>query len=214
MTANPGRQIKILIVDDHASVRAGIRNLLQAAEDMIVIEEGANGMEALDLAKKRRPDIILLDIELPDLRGDAVMRRIRNAQPEIKVLAVTSYGDAEYVRSMLENGAAGYITKDEAPAKLVEAIRSIIYRGKSWFSPELLKKSDLSPPKVQDLTLQETRILRQLLLNKSELEIGEALDLEERRVVNYLHLLMKKFNVESLPALRLIAEDLLGPAQH
>ena len=118
--------IRVLIVDDHSGVRTGIKNLLQSAKDMVIVGEGGNGAEAIELAAMKKPDILLLDIELPDQRGDAVMRHIHNTQPNMKVLAVSSYSDRDYILGMLENGASGYITKDEAPAMLVEAIRSII----------------------------------------------------------------------------------------
>ena len=123
--------IRVLIVDDHSGVRRGIRNLLQAAKDMIIVGEGGNGAEAIELAATRNPDILLLDIELPDQRGDAVMRHIHKVQPNMKVLAVSSYSDRDYILGMLENGASGYITKDEAPMMLLDAIRSIIHKGKS-----------------------------------------------------------------------------------
>src|SRR5512140_1194638 len=126
LSLDMSRKIRVLIVDDHAGVRAGIRSLLLAAADMIVIEEGTNGHEATTLTHSHRPDIVLLAIEMPGLRGDMVARWIHDTLPAIKVLAVTSYNDTEYVKSMLENGVAGYITKDQAPAILLEAIRSII----------------------------------------------------------------------------------------
>src|SRR5512133_3303585 len=84
------KQIKVLIVDDHSGVRAGIKNLLQAAQDMVVVGEGANGAQAIELAASKAPDIMLLDIELPDQRGDVVMRHIHKTQPNLKVLAVSS----------------------------------------------------------------------------------------------------------------------------
>src|SRR5688500_852985 len=84
-TFMPEKQIRVLIVDDHSGVRRGIKNLLQAAKDMIVVGEGGNGAEAIELANTRNPDILLLDIELPDQRGDAVMRHIHNTQPGMKV---------------------------------------------------------------------------------------------------------------------------------
>src|SRR5512138_2248419 len=125
------KQIKVLIVDDHPGVRVGIKRLLQTAEDMVVVGEGVNGAEAIELVATQTSDILLLDIELPDQRGDAVMRHIHNTYPDMKVLAVSSYSDRDYILGMLENGASGYITKDEAPMMLLDAIRSIIRNGQS-----------------------------------------------------------------------------------
>ncbi len=131
--------IRVVIVDDHAGVRAGIRNLLLSAQDMIVVGEGANGAEAIQLAETEKPDVMLLDVELPILRGDEVVRRIRSSQPEVKVLAVSSHDDRLFIQGMLENGAAGYITKDEAPNLLIEAIYSVLTSEKRWISPHVAK---------------------------------------------------------------------------
>ena len=128
------KPIRVLIVDDHSGVRRGIKNLLQAAKDMIVVGEGGNGAEAIELATTRNPDILLLDIELPDQRGDAVMRHIHNVQPDMKVLAVSSYSDRDYILGMLENGASGYITKDEAPMMLLDAIRTMQFPAGEAYS--------------------------------------------------------------------------------
>jgi DNA-binding NarL/FixJ family response regulator len=131
--------IRVVIIEDHPGVRAGIKRLLVAANDIVVIGEGENGKEALELAHTVTPDILLLDVELPELRGDEVARIIRDTETDVKILAVSSYNDRMHVRGMMENGASGYITKDEAPELLVEAVRSV-YEGQStWMSPRALK---------------------------------------------------------------------------
>ena len=203
-------QIKVVIVDDHAGVRTGIKNLLQTAKDMVVVGEGANGAEALELVDTRNPDILLLDIELPDQRGDRVMRRIHDKQPDMKVLAVSSYSDRDYILGMLENGASGYITKDEAPMMLLDAIRSIIQNGKSWFSPRALKQSGIPSVEEQTLTKREVEILQQLVLDRSTEEIAAFLNMNVEQVDKYLKLLMRKFETESLVALKHIARRILS----
>jgi DNA-binding NarL/FixJ family response regulator len=212
MTQILDRQIKVLIVDDHPIVRTAIRSLLRSAADIQVVDEGANGQQAIELAKRERPDLILLDIELPDLRGDAVLRKIRELKLDTRVLAVTSYSDREYLLSMLENGASGYITKDEVPAKLLEAIRTIVYAGRSWFSPQVIKSGRSAPPEEQTLTELEIKILRQLIRGRSQTEIARALELQEARVAKFLGILMMKYDVDSLAALKYIAERVLGAA--
>src|SRR5919106_500399 len=204
------KQIRVLIVDDHSGVRRGIKNLLQAAKDMIVVGEGGNGAEAIELATTRKPDILLLDIELPDQRGDAVMRHIHNMQPGMKVLAVSSYSDRDYILGMLENGASGYITKDEAPMMLLDAIRSIINKGKSWFSPRALRHSGMPSVEEQALTKREVEILEQLVLDRSVDEIAAFLSMSEEQVERYLKLLIRKFETESLISLRRIASRILA----
>ena len=204
------KQIRVLIVDDHAGVRTGIKNLLQTAKDMVVVGEGGNGAEAIELAATKHPDILLLDIELPDQRGDAVMRHIHGTQPDMKVLAVSSYSDRDYILGMLENGAAGYITKDEAPMMLVEAIRSIINKGKNWFSPRAIKNSGMPSIEEQTLTKREVEILQQLVLDRSAEEIAASLNMDVEQVNKYLKLLIKKFESESLDSLKLIAARILS----
>jgi DNA-binding NarL/FixJ family response regulator len=128
-------QIRVVIVDDHPGVRAGIRYLLVNAKDIDVVGEGANGVEAVQLASTHKPDVMLLDVELPLLRGDEAVRLIRGKHPEVKVLAVSSYSDRQYIQEMMANGAAGYITKDEVPELLLEAVRSIYNENHIWLSP-------------------------------------------------------------------------------
>jgi DNA-binding NarL/FixJ family response regulator len=132
-------QIRVVIVDDHPGVRAGIRRLLITAKDILVVGEGANGLEAIQLAESHVPDVMLLDVELPIVRGDEVVRKIRDTQPGVKVLAVSSYNERLYVQGMLENGASGYITKDEAPELLLEAVRRVSAGNSKWISPRALK---------------------------------------------------------------------------
>lgn len=204
------KQIRVLIVDDHAGVRTGIKNLLRTAKDMVVVGEGGNGAEAIELVASKDPDILLLDIELPDQRGDIVMRRIHDVQPDMKVLAVSSYSDRDYILGMLENGASGYITKDEAPMMLLDAIRSIIRNGKSWFSPRALRQSGIPSVEEQTLTKREIEILEQLIHDRPPKEIAGFINMNVEQVEKYLKLLMKKFETESLTALKHIAQRILS----
>src|SRR5690349_20381310 len=204
------QKIKVLVVDDHSGVRAGIKNLLQSAKDMVIVGEGGNAAEAIELAATWKPDILLLDIELPDQRGDAVMRHIHNTQPETKVLAVSSYSDRDYILGMLENGASGYITKDEAPMMLLDAIRSIINKGISWFSPRAVKNSGLPSIEEQTLTKREVEILQQLILDRPSDQIASFLNMSVEQVEKYLTLLMRKFETDSRVALKQIASRILS----
>ena len=204
------KPIKVLIVDDHSGVRRGIKNLLQSAKDMVIVGEGGNGAEAIELAATKNPDILLLDIELPDQRGDAVMRHIHTVQPDMKVLAVSSYSDRDYILGMLENGASGYITKDEAPMMLLDAIRSIIRKGISWFSPRAIKNSGLPSIEEQTLTKREVEILQQLVLNQPADQIALFLNMSVEQVEKYLKLLMRKFETDSLVSLKQIAGRILS----
>ena len=210
ITLMKDKQIKVLIVDDHSGVRTGIKNLLQTAKDIVVVGEGGNGAEAIELAATKNPDILLLDIELPDQRGDMVMRHIHDIQPDMKVLAVSSYSDRDYILGMLENGAAGYITKDEAPMMLLDAIRSIINKGISWFSPRAVKNSGIPSVEDQTLTKREVEILEQLILDRSPQDIASALHMDVGQVDKYLKLLMRKFETESTASLKHIVKRILS----
>ncbi len=205
--------IRVEIVDDYPGVRAGLKNLLRNAQDMIVIGEAANGTEAIELARSKQPDIILLDIELPDIRGEVVMLRIQKNQPEIKVLAVSSYTDREYIQIMVQNGASGYITKDETPALLLDAIRSIIYSGQNWLSPRAVKNSSAVPLEDQTLTKRERDILNELLKGQSEEEVAGFLGMDKTDLHRYVHLMMMKFEAETLEDLKRVARRILPDSE-
>jgi DNA-binding NarL/FixJ family response regulator len=199
--------IEVVIVDDHPGVRAGIKNLLSPAKDIVVVGEGANGAEAIKLAREKNPDILLLDVELPILRGDEVVRRIRDEHLNVKVLAVSSYNDRMYIQGMMENGAIGYITKDEVPAMLVYAVRSIARENKTWISPRASTIGTPASPEEQTLTYSELEIINRLLLGKSEAEISQEMKISAKSLSHYLQLLMDKFGVDSTDALSIAARN-------
>lgn len=201
------QQIKVVIVDDHPGVRAGIRKLLFHAKDIVIVGEGADGAEAIRLAKSENPDIMLLDVELPVLRGEEVARHLRDNHSKVKILAVSSYNDRQYILAMLENGAVGYITKDEAPELLLEAVYSIVKGESKWVSPRASQHTRRELPDEQSLTAREMDILNQLETKKTEKEISQFLRIDERRLTRHLQLLEAKFGVDSLTELRLIARN-------
>jgi DNA-binding NarL/FixJ family response regulator len=206
----PNKPIKVLIIDDYAEGRASIRKLLSAAKDIVIIGEGGSGREAIEQVATKNPDILLLDMELPDQRGDIVMRHIHEMQPDTKVLALSSYNDRDYILNMIQHGAAGYITKDEAPTMLIDAIRNIINQSGSWFSPQAVKNSSLTPLEQQALSKREVQILQQLTRDRSVDEIAAAVGISKKLVEEYLALLMKKFETEALDALKQIAHRILS----
>jgi DNA-binding NarL/FixJ family response regulator len=196
------QQIKVVIVDDHPGVRAGIRRLLFSAKDIIVVGEGADGAEAIRLARTRKPDIMLLDVELPLLRGEEVARHIRDNHLGVKILAVSSHNDRLYIQAMLENGAMGFITKDEAPDLLLDAVYSIFRGDAKWVSPRASRHARQVLPSEQTLTTREMDIMHQLALKKSEKEISHSLEIDERRLARHLQLLQAKFGLASIDELR------------
>jgi DNA-binding NarL/FixJ family response regulator len=196
------QQIRVVIVEDHPGVRSEIKSLLETADDIVVVGEGANGVDAIQLASKQKPDILLLDVELPILRGDEVVRRLHNTQPTVKVLAISSHSDRLNIQGMMENGASGYITKDEAPNLLLEAVHSVYKADDDWISPHALKNRSELLLEEQPLTQREKDILQQLLLDKSEDEISRFLGMDEKQVARYLQLLRIKFGVGTNAALK------------
>ncbi len=205
----PHEIIRVVIVDDHPGVRAGIRKLLRRAKDITVVGEGADGARAIELANSEKPDILLLDVELPVLGGDIVMRRIHDADPDVRVLVVSTYNDRIYVESMMANGAAGYITKDEAPAMLLDAIHRVLEGDEIWMSPKALENTPAAILEEQMLTDREIQILEQLLLNRSESEIADALHMRPQQVASYINVLMDKFEAETVDGLRALARGIL-----
>ena len=123
------RLIRVVIIDDHLGVRAGIKNLLWLDKKILVVGEGGDGDDALRLAKKLQPEIIMLDFELPKIHGSQVLIRLQKEFPHIKVLILSSYNDGVYIQTMLENGAAGYLVKDKVPEQLTHALHHISEGG-------------------------------------------------------------------------------------
>ncbi|HTP03330.1 MAG TPA: response regulator transcription factor [Anaerolineales bacterium] len=204
----PNDKIRVVIVDDHPGVRTGIKKLLRRAKDITIVGEGGDGMKAIELASTKKPDILLLDVELPILGGDIVMRRIHDAEPDIRVLIVSTYNDRTYVQSMLANGASGYITKDEAPSMLLNAIYSVLQNRELWLSPRALENSGATLEE-QTLTDREVEILRLLVMNRSTADIAGFVHMEEQQVMNYLQLLMDKFEASSIEELKVVARRVL-----
>ena len=137
---------RVIVADDHAGVRAGIRRLLESSPDLLVIGEAKDGIEALELVENLKPDVLLLDVEMPLLDGRQVATKLKERKSQVKILVLSSYNNSQYISSMLSNGVAGYITKDEAPAILVKAVLGVANGEKGWFSQEVVSKiSDWHP---------------------------------------------------------------------
>lgn len=197
--------INLIVVDDHAGVRKRINKILRTTTDIVVVGEASNGAQAIKLALAKKPDMMLLDVELPDQRGMTVMQRLKAILPNMKVLAISSYNDRQFILGMKENGASGYLTKDKIPSQLIDSIRGIIYKGFDWIGP-LIKREDGSVSNFeQTLTKKEVEILKELLKDQPKYIIASIVGMSERQVGRFLELLMKKYQVDSLDDLKLIA---------
>ncbi|HEX2979176.1 MAG TPA: response regulator transcription factor [Anaerolineaceae bacterium] len=128
------KHIRVILADDHAVLRIGIRNLLSHSPDIEVIGEAGDGFEALRLVNELNPDVLLLDMEMPGMDGVEVARQLRMRVSPVRILALSAYNDRQYILSMLDQGASGYLIKDEAPGTIVEAVRSVAKGERGWFS--------------------------------------------------------------------------------
>lgn len=126
--------IRIVLVDDHAMMRAHMHRLLQRVPGMQVVGEAGNGIEAIHMVNRLAPDVMLLDMDMPILNGVEVARELFAAGSPVRILALSAYDDKQYILGLLSNGAAGYLTKDEVPKFIIEAIRRVAQGEKGWFS--------------------------------------------------------------------------------
>ena len=201
--------IRILIADDHALLRQGIRNFLSLESDFEIIGEAADGEETIRRASELRPDILLLDINMPKGNGIEVATRLRETHPEIRILALTIHDDENYMMKMIQSGAAGYLLKDVEPSMMVQAIRRV-HAGESFMEPSLTKKlfrgitdREAQKPAPQapgmsesdKLSAREIEVLRLIGRGMSNAEIARELYLSEKTVKNHLTNIFRKIQV-------------------
>lgn len=196
--------IKILIADDHGVLRAGLRALLNAEPDLQVVDEAADGPEALGLIQKLQPDVVLLDIDLPGLSGIDVTRRLQKTVPRVRVLILTVHEDESLLREAIRAGAAGYIVKRAVESELIDAIRAV-WRGNQYVHPAITHAllKDLSPPPASDetpveqLTPREIDVLRLIVQGYTNRQVAEALHLSVRTVESHRSNLTSKLRLRS-----------------
>jgi two-component system, NarL family, response regulator LiaR len=194
----------VVIVDDHPVVRAGVRTLL-AAEDITLLAEGTTGADALRLVALHHPDVLVLDVNLPDINGVEVTRRLRAQGEAAAILVMTVHDDSQTVFGLLENGVTGYVLKDEALETLANAVRAVA-RGASWLSPAVARQvvgrvacAGTTPPEVPltPLTSRELEVLRLLAQGLDNAAIAQALVVTRRTVQNHVSNIYGKLNLAS-----------------
>jgi DNA-binding NarL/FixJ family response regulator len=195
--------IRVLLADDHPSVRAGVRGALAGAPDVDVVGEVKDGGEALRLVEELQPDVAILDCRLPGLDGAEVARAIQERRLPTRVLALSAYGDDRYVYAMLEAGAKGYLLKDEALETVVQAVRRVA-RGKEWYTRSLRPKVGAwtrgetpMPAGLTGLTEREVEVLRLMAKGWDNARIAESLCIAEGTVKNHVSTIYAKLNVSS-----------------
>jgi two-component system, NarL family, response regulator NreC len=195
------RAINILLADDHTIVRQGLKLILSAHSDLHVIGEAANGKEAVELAAKLKPDIVLLDVAMPELNGIEATRKMVEANSRLRVLVLSMHKEAVYVREILRAGARGYILKDAIDTELLNAIRSVA-RGDGYISPAvsgaLLNdyRKDVTDP-VDLLSPREREVLQLIAEGKTNKEIATKLNLSVYTVDSHRGKIMEKLNLHS-----------------
>ena len=204
------KKIAVLLVDDHAVVRQGLRALLEAEGDIAVVGEADNGREAVVLAKKILPDLVLMDLAMPGLNGLEATRQIVKNLPSARVLVLTSYGDDDYVTQLLEAGACGYLVKQTAAADLLKAIREV-HEGNAFFSPSIAKR--LRQPggeafragqpcaKTGKLTPREAEVLQLVAEGFANKQIAAELSISIKTVEKHRQQAMNKLNIHDIAGL-------------
>ena len=191
--------IRILIVDDHAVLRAGVQTFLAAESDLQVVGEAANGVEAVKQAAALKPDVVLMDLLMPQMDGVQATRRVREVSPASQVLVLTSYADSQHVRDAVQAGAIGYILKDTPKADLLRAVRDAA-QGQPTLHPEaqrhLIQRVNAPPlPLVEQLTVRELDVLKLVAKGRSNKEIAGELSLTEGTVKGYVSAILGKLGV-------------------
>lgn len=196
------KKIRILLADDHAVVRQGFRMILGAQSDMEIVAEAGNGREAVESAEKLRPDVVVMDVAMPELNGIEATRRITDASPHTRVLALSMHKDSVYVREILRAGARGYLLKDSPAPELVAAVRAVA-SGEGYLSPAVSNavlddyRRHVTNP-IDLLTSREREVLQMLAEGKTNKEIAVVLNLSVYTVDAHRGRIMEKLNLHSI----------------
>ncbi|HLE16567.1 MAG TPA: response regulator transcription factor [Anaerolineales bacterium] len=193
--------IRVLLVDDHPIVRSGIRGLLEQASGIVVVGEAESGSQALDLAAQLAPDVMLLDLELPDVSGYVVARQISEKGGATRVLALSAHDDREYIQELLASGASGYLTKEEVPEMIVEAVRGVARGEQGWLSRRVAAQVSAflqaSPASNRDLTAREREVLSGVVAGKTNQEIALGMKISVKTVEKHMESIFRKLEVSS-----------------
>lgn len=197
-------KIRIMIADDHAMLRQGLKQILELEKDIIVIAQASCGEEAIKLAMEKKPDIVLMDINMPGINGIQAIKEIKRDKNPCKVIVLTIHDDREYLFKTLHLGAEGYVLKDAEPTVLVDAIRNIS-KGNTYIEPNMTKElvkefnrvtlNEYDDIADRNLTIREKEVLQLIsegLLNK---EIASQLYISEKTVKNHVSSIFRKLNV-------------------
>ncbi|MEA2510012.1 MAG: hypothetical protein QOG21_2094 [Actinomycetota bacterium] len=196
-------RLKVMLVDDHEIVRQGLRALLEAEGDIEIVAEAASGGSAISLASVHHPDVVVMDVRMPEGSGVEACRAIRDERPDAQIIMLTSFSDDEALFSSIMAGAAGFVLKQIRGSDLVDAIRTVA-SGKSLLDPDVTKrvlerlrkaKFDDKDPKLSRLSAQEERILDMIGEGMTNREIAGRIHLSDKTVKNYVSTILQKLEV-------------------
>ena len=202
-----GAPVRVLVVDDHAVVREGLRHVLSASEGFAVVGEAGTGADALALAQAQRPDVVLLDLTMPGMSGLAVAAELRRRVPDARILVLSMHEQDEYVLAAVRGGAHGYVLKDTGPAELRAAIRAV-YEGDGFFSPAVAGRlsaavrhevvTEAPHQRLERLTPREREVLALVAAGNTNRAIAAHLGISPRTVESHRESLMKKLSLRSI----------------
>lgn len=201
--------IKVLLADDHKILRAGLRSLLEAEAHIEVIAEAEDGRQTVSLARNCEPDIIVMDVAMPDMNGVEATRKLNQLLPDVRVLALSGHPDGVYVKGMLEAGAKGYLLKDAASEELIAAINTVA-KGRIYVSPSVTDtlvgdylqrvKGEVGPDSAV-LSDREREVLQLVAEGKSTVQIAEILHLSDRTIETHRKRIMDKLGMRTIAEL-------------
>ncbi len=171
---------RVVLADDHPFVRIGIRNMLQKTPDIVVVGEASDGIQALQLTEDLEPDVLLLDVEMPGMKGMEVAQKLRSSGSYVPILALSAHEDRGFILGMLSNGAAGYLTKEEVPETIVNAIRGVAQGERGWVSQRVAARIAIWLEYHGDghleLSTRQIKLLRMLMEGKTSVEIASSME--------------------------------------
>lgn len=201
--------IRILIADDHFIVRQGLAALLAPRNGMEVVGEAATGREAVERARVLQPDVILMDMMMPEMEGPEAIALIKQENPQARILVLTSFGESKQVVAAIQAGATGYLLKDSSPDDLLHAIRSV-HRGSLVLTQDLALKliqAQPTPTPLDQLTERETDVLRLLAQGQSNQEIAKNLNISMTTVRSHVSNILMKLSVSNRTQAALVAQE-------
>lgn len=202
MSKTSNNTITVIIVDDHAIVRQGLITFLELQDDIKVVAEGCNGIEAIEKTKQHRPDILLMDLEMPQMDGIEATKQIHSQFPETKIIIITSFATNDKILPAVKAGASSYELKDVSPQELVEAIRKT-HLGETHLHPKVAKKllENISINSVQaesdNLTERELEVLKQIANGHDNRQIAKLLSISEKTVKTHISNILFKLGLEN-----------------